>query len=196
MNNRIQATRAVVERSPDDVVVERYESIVLLGTGLPAIGLGLFSYRYLHAIIDDFLLSSAISGAVLALAAFGFAGFSSWRRYRRFPWRRKYFSTLLYSLVGFPLLAIAVVITTNCAFDGASQTLHRAVILDKRESHSMRKGRRRDYYYVDVGSWRADMQRISIRVSGSNFENLREGDAVAVSTKPGLLGLEWFVGPS
>jgi hypothetical protein len=193
MSARDRATRTVVDSPADDAVVERYESIILLGTILPAIGLSFLSFRYLYAIIDDFLLASAISGVVLAVVVFVYVGFSSWKRYGRFPWQRKYFSTLLYSLVGIPLLLVQLVMTVNCALDGAPKSLHEAVIVDKRERHSTRKGRRRDYYYVEVGSWRADLQRISIRVSGANFEELREGDVVVVGTKPGLLGLEWFV---
>ncbi len=178
--------------SQEDIVVERYESAVLVGIGVFALVLGLVSYRYIFAIIGDFSVWTALFAEAGAIVVFILVGIASYRRYRRFPLTKKYFLTFLYSIALFPIFAIGVITTANCLLDSASPVRRNAVIVDKRESHSTRKGRRRDYYYLYVQSWRPDLNQISVRVGSLDFDRLREGDRVTVRTRPGFLGLEWL----
>jgi len=178
----------------EDAIVEKYEDIILLGVGLPAIALVFFAYKYFGAMIDDFMLATAGTATAIALAVFIVVGIASYRRYHRFPWVKKYFTTLLYSLFFFPLFGITVVMGTNCYFDNSAPVERNTAIVDKHESHSYRKGRRRDYYNVFVRSWRPDMDRIQIRVGSGEFAQFGTGDMVTVRTKRGYWGLEWLCG--
>lgn len=178
--------------SPSDEIVARYETTMMLFVVLPSLALIFFTYKYLSAIIADFMIVTLIAGEAVALTWFVIVGARSFRRYRRFPWLRKYFGTLLYSILFLPMLGLGAVMGANCALDGSAPTRRVVTVVDKAESHRIRKGRRRDRWYVYVNSWRPDMDRIQIRVGGSDFEQFDEGDKVVVWTKPGLLGLEWL----
>ena len=173
----------------EDAIVERYNTVTVFSL-FPVMFLVSFSYKYYSGMIDEFIDWSVAVSVAMALATFVVVGLASKRTHGRFPWGRKYLATLLYSLVLFPLLGTALVLGTNCYFDESDPIVRNTVIVGKNESHRHRKGRKRDYYWVYVQSWRSDRDRIGIQVGGDDFKEFEVGDTITLRTKSGLWGLE------
>lgn len=130
-------------------------------------------------------LSLAPVFAVGALASV-LLGALTWRCDRAFRGRRALMLLLLVPLMALPLSS--AVLLVNGAADPSTPVVRSTTVLRKTYS-----GGRRGGYYLELAPWEPGMQRVKLRVSRNVFAGAREGWAVPVLTRPGLLGfpLAW-----
>lgn len=182
-----------MEDNDQNAIINLYENLVLIGVVYPTVALVMLVPKsYYGDIIDKFKLATIMIAAILALVLAVAVAIASYRKNHCFPWEFKYFKTFVYSLLVFPVFGIVVLMGTNCYFDNSSPVARTAVIVEKSESHSARKGRKQDYYFVYVQSWKSGVDKIRVEVQSDSFAYLNVGDYITVNTKRGLLGLEWL----
>ncbi|WP_075349183.1 hypothetical protein [Algoriphagus marinus] len=130
------------------------------------------------------LLVSILVGAIIFIYLFKFINNSG--QYLDFI---KIFVASLFFLPGFIIFSIGY---TNVVFDDSLPVFRNVDIIYKKKSVKVRKGRSRNSFYLDVKSWKPNLDRVSIRVNKNSFENLDVGDQISVETKSGFWGIEYM----
>jgi hypothetical protein len=125
-----------------------------------------------------------------AIWAYAFAG---QRKLGYWPWCKRFFNTAIPMGFLLPFGMVSLILGANCLLDKSPVTEHSAVVIDKKESHTTRRGRKRDHYYFHLSSWRADLKHIVLPVSASRYRKFSIGDPITTKTRAGLLGIEYFV---
>ncbi|TXE11229.1 hypothetical protein [Algoriphagus aquimarinus] len=156
----------------------------------------IFSALYLFVLnieeVDDIFLkfgiiglsASILIGAIIFIYLFKFISFKS--QYLDFI---KIFVASLFFLPGFLIFSIAY---TNVVFDNSTPVFRNVEIIYKKKSVRVRKGRSRNSFYLDVKSWKPNLDKVSIRVNKNSFENLEVGDQISIETKSGFWGIEYM----
>lgn len=88
------------------------------------------------------------------------------------------------------MAALLFILITNWAFDRSPARQFETIVGSKTISH----GRGTTYYVVVSPSWRAGRDEERLRVDGSTFGSVREGEPVIVTVHKGFFGLSWYGG--
>ena len=103
-----------------------------------------------------------------------------------------FFKTFGASLLFLPGFLIYSIGYSNFVFDSSKPVSRDVQIIYKKNSTRVRKGRSRDSFYVDVKSWKSNLDRVTISVDQYSFENLKVGDRILIKTKSGFWDLEYI----
>lgn len=177
--------------SDNDLILDKYETIVFIYSGIPAIILFFMAYGYYQKIVVSYVFPVLLVS--IAISFFVFFKFRKLRneKYTIIQNDNKYKKVLIYSMIFFPLFGVSLVAWANCYLDKSPPMPKNVTVLEKSESHSSR--RKRDYYSIYVRSWRPDLEKIYISVSSNNYRSLSRGSRIIIYTKSGFLGLEWVM---
>jgi hypothetical protein len=94
----------------------------------------------------------------------------------------------LYLITFIFLYSYGATYSINCTYDYSTPIIFNTEIVDKYTSIH----KRRISYYIKVAPWGHHLDRESISISSSEYDNMNIGDTVEIDMKEGLLGIPWF----
>lgn len=137
---------------------------------------------------DSFGWPIVMASLPLAGAAIGAYAYAGKRKLGYWPWCGNFFKTAVGMLFLLPIGMVSIILGANCWLDKSPVIEHSAVVIDKKESHTKRRGRR-DHYYVHLSSWRADLKHIELPVSAARyrkFSGKRTGSRLIIVNQASL----------
>lgn len=157
---------------------------LLIAGGLVALGYGMYHYEPLGS---GLILRALALSAPMALLVL-------WVEFRwirgRSASHRQFLVLLVLSLFCFPLALTGSALVTNGLWDDGKALSRLVPVTDRYE----RRNKNSRTYYLAFPSWQQPGETDRLAVPKALFESVRQGERIAITTRPGYWQQEWIAG--